>query len=206
MLAGSAPVWAENARYEVQVHIGWSEQTHPIDWPNGGGHMTGMIGATHHGRYILFRDGRTATTGLKVVAENGRVAIMRAEMAEAARRGRVGEVFDSKGVGMVPGQMATTFNATPEHSMVSMSSMIAPSPDWFTGVDSVQLMQNGAWVDTITQPLWAWDAGTDSGTDYTAKNAETQPAQSIRLLYHRSFFSSEGLTPIGYAVFTRVAD
>ena len=82
--------------------------------------------------------------------------------------------------------------------------MIAPSPDWFTGAADVALMQGEAWIDSVTLPLWAWDAGTDAGETYTAPNADSQPRQSVRLLATPHFLSSDGLIPVGVARLRRV--
>ena len=54
-----------------------------------------------------------------------------------------------------------------------MVTMIAPSPDWFTGV-SVDLMENGEWVAEKTVTVFAWDAGTDVGTTYKAPDADSR--------------------------------
>jgi len=48
-----------------------------------------------------------------------------------------------------------------QHSRLSMVSMLAPSPDWFTGLESVELCVNGVWASQVisTQPF---DSGVDS--------------------------------------------
>ena len=72
--------------------------------------------------------------------------------------------------------------AKDKYSLVSVIAMIAPSPDWFVGVDSVELCGNdGKWLDTVPAILLpAWDAGTDSGTMFQAENAETIPKDVIK--------------------------
>lgn len=55
-----------------------------------------------------------------------------------------------------------------KHSHVSFYTMIAPSPDWFVGVGSVPLCQNGHWVPRYERPLMAYDAGTDEGPTFTS--------------------------------------
>jgi hypothetical protein len=166
--------------------------------------MTATVGASHNGRYVLFGDGRTATSGLRVLAENGRAAILRAEFDEAARRGRLGARFVVEGLRTVPGTMEGEFSVSAEHPMVSFATMIAPSPDWFTGLAAIDLRAGDGWRESVALPLWAWDAGTDSGDSHGAANAETQPAQSIRLLAHPAFLTDAGLRTVGRAVLTRI--
>ena len=72
--------------------------------------------------------------------------------------------------------------AKDKYSKVSVIAMIAPSPDWFVGVDSVELCGNdGKWKDNVAAiDLPAWDAGTDSGTMFQAENMATNPQDVIR--------------------------
>ena len=195
---------AEDARYRLELDITWSQATHPVDWPEAGAHMSGLIGATHNSRYTMFGDGRTATSGLKLLAENGRATIMRAEFTEAERRNRIGEIFSAGGLSVVPGKMTAEFTVSGSHPFVSFVTMIAPSPDWFTGVAALPLSQGGQWVKSVRVPLWAWDAGTDNGTTYRSKNQETQPSESTRLLATPHFLGEEGLKAMGYATLTKI--
>ncbi len=195
---------ADGARYRLELDVTWSTQTHPHEWPAEGGHLSDLIGVTHHSRYVMFADGRTATTGLKLVAENGRSSIMQAELDEADRRKRIGAVFQADGLKQVPGKIVVEFDAGVDHSLVSFVTMLAPSPDWFTGAASVPLHADGAWRARVDGLLFAWDAGTDSGVTYIAENAETQPAESIRLLATPHFLTDKGLIPIGRFRITRL--
>ena len=44
--------------------------------------------------------------------------------------------------------------------------MIAPSPDWFVGVSSFNLCDNGEWIDDKTIELFGYDGGSRQGTAY----------------------------------------
>ncbi len=202
-LALAAPAAAqETAKYRLDIDATWSEETHPFEfWP--GAHLSRMRGATHNSRYTLFADGRTASSGLQSLAERGRIDILLAEMEDAKDRGRLDAIFEAEGIA-VPGAMTATFTVSEEHSLVSFATMLAPSPDWFTGAASVPLHSDGAWVDRVEVILWPWDAGTDSGTTWTADNDETQPRESTRLLLSPFFFDRDGLKPLGTATIVRV--
>jgi len=66
------------------------------------------------------------------------------------------------------------------YSMVSLISMIVPSPDWFVGVDSYDLCDSdGKWKTMEELNLLPWDAGTDSGTQFTSDDMETKPRDFI---------------------------
>ncbi|WP_337660387.1 spondin domain-containing protein [Anderseniella sp. Alg231-50] len=203
-LGFASSVIAEEAKYELRIDISWSSDTHPYDWPAAGGHMSGLIGATHHGRYVMFADGNTASSGVRSVAERGRPRILRAELDEAIERKRVKDVFQADGIAKVPGKTSVTFPVNETHSKVSFITMIAPSPDWFTGVAGVDLRNDAGWRDEAVYVLWAWDAGTDRGSTYTSDNEANQPAESIRLVASPHFLGDTGLKQVGTATFTRI--
>ncbi len=177
---------------------------HPFEWPAQGGHLSDLTGDTHDSRYAMFADGRTATGGLKLVAEKGRLSILETEFAEARRRNRVGEVIYAEKLKNVPGPVVTEFDVHKDRPLLSCVSMLAPSPDWFTGAASVRLYDKGAWRQRMEGPLMAWDAGTDSGSTYLADNMETQPAESIRLIATPHFLTDDGLPPVGRYVLERI--
>lgn len=59
--------------------------------------------------------------------------------------------------------------------------MIAPSPDWFTGVRNVSLVDGNG--DFITTPIvvnsFSYDSGTDDGEGFTSDDAISNPVQNI---------------------------
>ena len=84
--------------------------------------------------------------------------------------------------------------------LVTVVSMLAPSPDWFVGVAGLSLLEDGDWVDERVATLFAYDAGTDSGTTYTSPNADTSPPEPI----HRIATGPLGNgRPVGTFTFTR---
>lgn len=194
---------AEPVRYKLEITVTWSAETHPYDF-FADAHLTRLIGATHNERFVLFGDGRTASSGLQSVAERGRTDILTAEMEDAKDRERLGEIFHGDPLGPVPGKITAEISATEEYSLVSFATMIAPSPDWFTGGASIALFEDGSWRDRAEVAIWPWDAGTDSGTTWLAENEETQPRQSIRLITTPHFLGADGLRPIGTAVLHRI--
>lgn len=187
--------------YRVTLDVDWSAQTHPLDFPDRA-HLTAIIGAVHHRRYSLFRDGDTASSGLESVAERGRTRLLRAELEEAADRGRVGSVIKGPHLDAVPGEIVLTVDVTQRHYLVSFVTMLAPSPDWFTGV-SVDLRDSDGWVDRLEVPLLVWDAGTAGGETFHERTDDTQPRQSVRISSHPAFVFADGIKPIGRAIFER---
>ena len=56
-----------------------------------------------------------------------------------------------------------TFDIDVDSPLVTHVSMIAPSPDWFVGVNSLSLLEGGSFMSSVVIQLFAYDAGTDSG-------------------------------------------
>jgi hypothetical protein len=79
---------------------------------------------------------------------------------------------------------------TKDRPLVSFVTMIAPSPNWVVGLDSLNLVQDGVFVNTYKQSLNAYDAGTeegDRGENFSTNNASTNPKQRINKLSGRGF-------------------
>ena len=57
--------------------------------------------------------------------------------------------------------------------------MLAPSPDWFIGIDSLNLLENGKWLNSKTINLKVYDAGSDSGLNFTSADSSTSPKENI---------------------------
>lgn len=107
-----------------------------------------------------------------------------------------------------PDNCATNFQ-------VSMAVRIVPSPDWFVGVDGVELCSNDTWVSEKTVPLNPIDAGTDRGYTYTSPKWASRPQETMfhitsQYPNHRanSFYYPElkELPTIGYMKFDLLTD
>ena len=192
----------DSIRYRVDIALAWDGTEaggHPADK-----HWSRLIAFAHSSRYALFADGDTASSGLALVATNGRVSVLEAELAEGRRRDRVGAQVVLPGIDAGVGTFSFDLPVTGKHRFVSFATMLAPSPDWFTGVSAAALQDEEGWIDTVTAPLWVWDAGADSGPEFQGPNEDTQPRQSVRLLTHPAFLTADGLRPIGTVTFTRL--
>lgn len=56
---------------------------------------------------------------------------------------------------------------------------IVPSPDWFVGVDSLDLCDRGSWREQVAVDLYPYDAGTDSGFTFSSPNFATVPQDTV---------------------------
>jgi hypothetical protein len=156
-----------SARYYVSLDATWSRETHPTAFVEGA-HMTPLVGASHNAGYVVWHEGELASYGVQTVAETGNPAPLGKEIDKAYAAGTAFATVHGSGIS-VPGTDRTIVDVEPAHPLVSLEAMVAPSPDWFTGVDSVALCGKAGWIDDLTLEARVYDAGTKSGEvlDYT---------------------------------------
>ena len=202
--AGSSAAPAvDSAQYEIRFDATWTAASHPLDYPSNA-HFSGLAGATHHDGYRIFADGMMPTPGLEALSERGAHSPLTDEIGNAIQAGSAGALFESGALFSFPGSIKATFTADAAHPFASAAAMVAPSPDWFTGVSNVALMQNGKWIEKATFTLFVWDAGTDGGTAHQAADEDSMPRQSVRLNAAPQFKDENGLKPVGTVTFTRI--
>jgi len=129
------PPWAT---YTATFESTWSATTHPQDFPNNP-HYSGLIGGAHNGSVSFWALGDLSTTGMKQMAEWGSKTVLEQEVEAAIIAGTASEVISGGGIGISPGTVAVTFNVSPDHPLATIVTMVAPSPDWFSGVSGLDL-------------------------------------------------------------------
>ena len=102
------------------------------------------------------------------------------EVMMMKKPGFVSNVYTTGAVSTPNGYNSTKIMVQNMDSMVSLISMIAPSPDWFVGVDSYDLCGMNGWKENVTMDLLPWDAGTDSGRSFTTEDMATNPVDVIK--------------------------
>ncbi|MFN2572581.1 MAG: spondin domain-containing protein [Gemmatimonadales bacterium] len=174
------------AEYTVIIKSTWTKTTHPFEYPSDG-HFSGMIGASHNAKYSIFAVGRRPTPGLERLSEEGKHSPLDTEIRSAMDQGNALMEFESGGLKNWKDSMVSTVRVDAAHPFVSVVNMVAPSPDWFTGASSVNLLENGAWVARRTLSLPAYDSGGDDGKTYKARDADTNPKKPTTRAANRHF-------------------
>jgi len=199
----------ESANYTVTFKGAWTAKTHPFEFPEAGlltgPHFSGLIGATHNGGYHIFEEGKMPTPGLERLSEEGKHSPLDKEINEAIKSGKAGMLFETGAIrDLEKGMETTEVTVTGKFPMVSAVAMIAPSPDWFAGVENVNLMENGKWVETKTVDLYAWDSGGDDGTTYKADDKDTNPKKPTMMAMTPHFKIDGKARLVGTLTFTMV--
>lgn len=193
-----------SATYEITVERTWSQATHPLQWPGEAAHFSPGIGATHDANYTLFAPQGVATTGLEILSQRGRTTPFDSELDSAHGKGSVGGIFQFNPIRTVGGKSSAQFTATDRHPLLSLAAMVAPSPDWFTGITAIALKRDGRWIDGDTITLYAWDSGTNNATTYVAPKVAVTPFQPITLNDAPVFVRDGNRIPVGTLTIRRV--
>lgn len=192
----TASAQLSTATYTVTFESSWSAATHPDDFPPGP-HFSGLIGAAHNNSATLWEPGGLASPGIEDMAETGAKTLLEGEVNDLITAGDAFAVLSGGGIGTSPGSVALTFDLNTDYPLVSLVSMLAPSPDWFVGVNGLELYDGANWSAMKTITLFTYDAGTDSGTMYTSPNADMQPPDPIAMIAGYPFFYDNEVREVG---------
>ena len=167
-----------------------------------GEHFTTLIGAVHNGSVTFWSDGGTASAGIESMAEVGGTSTFKSEI-NAAMPNALAIIEQS----IASGGTATAtvdITLTTDHPLVTLTSMVAPSPDWFVGVSGLSLRNTAddGWQPTHSVDLFPYDAGTEEGTEFSLTNDATSPQGTIASIKGTGKFSNE---PIATLVFDLLA-
>jgi hypothetical protein len=194
------------ARYQVSFDASWSPQTHPSSFPVSSAHWSGLVGGVHSGQAHFWREGEPASEGIRLMAELGSQPRLLAEVRTAIANGAADFTLSGGGINPAPGSRLLVFPQPMRRDfpLVTLCSMIAPSPDWFVGVDSLSLIEDGQWVSNKTVTLYGFDAGTDSGASYASPDLVTSPRGVVTRFTGFPALVNDVIVPFGTFTFTRL--
>jgi len=203
-------------KYQMTFEGLWSRQSHPKGWPSNKRllHWSNVVGASHSKDYKIWEYGNYASKGIKQVCEYGISNVLEDEMRKHS--GDVRTVVKTPGIywndpdGLRQSRWAR-FSVDRNNHLLSMLTMMGPSPDWCVGVPALDLcLPNCTWAEDIVIDLYPFDAGTDDGQSYLAQNARSDPQQRIVGIKADSvplsspFHTSEALKPLAKLTLHRI--
>ena len=198
--AGSAMM--DGAEYTLVLRSNWTAANHPVEYPAGAAHFSGIIGTAHDASFALFQDGAMPTPGLEALSEMGKHTPLDMEIRVADSAGHSANLFTTGPLKNFSDSIVATLRVDAKHPTVSLVAMIAPSPDWFAGA-SANLMENGTWAASKTIQLYAWDSGGDDGQTYKAADRDNNPKKATRQAMSRHFVMNGAPVPVSTVVLTR---
>ncbi|XP_044537361.1 spondin-2 [Gracilinanus agilis] len=170
-------------RYSIAFTGKWSQTAFPKQYPlfRPPAQWSSLLGATHSSDYSMWKKDEYASNGVRDFAEKGEAWELMKEIEAAGEKIQsVHSVFSASAIPSGTGQTSTQLEAHSRHSLVSFLVRIVPSPDWFVGVDSVNLCEGNRWKEQVTMDLFPYDAGTDSGFTFSSPNFATIPQDTVK--------------------------
>jgi hypothetical protein len=138
------------------------------------------------------------------MAETGGKSPLDAEIEALIAEGGACELVSGGGIARSPGTVTVEFKVSRECPLVSVVSMIAPSPDWFVGVTGLGLYGREGWIGERVVALYPYDAGTDGGRSYTSSDEPTEEREGISRIETIPLLVEGGVPPLGEFRFTRL--
>jgi hypothetical protein len=200
----ASPPPAAVARYRVTFDATWSAATHPMDIP-ATPHFSRLVGGTHRATVRFWEAGGLASEGIRLMAEQGRTSPLDVEVQAAVTAGHAQHVLVGDGIPVSPGLVSLEFEISRDYPLVTLVSMLAPSPDWFVGVSGLDLREGGDWAAEMVIVLAAWDAGTDSGVSYGSRDVVTRPPAPIQEIATGPLVVGASVPPVGTFRFRRIS-
>ena len=186
------------ATYSVRMEGNWSKAVTPAGVPPTA-HFTTLVGGIHNDQATFLEAGEAASAGIEAMAEAGTIATLMEEVNDA--KPDVDRSMTIPAPGITGSSTQTDVVFTSDHPRLTLTSMIAPTPDWFVGVSGLSLLDSsGNWRDSVTVNLYPWDAGTEDGTGFSLTNDETDPQGVIASIRGRGQFTGARIARL---VFTR---
>ena len=187
-----------SATYSVTFTGTWTAEATPGGVPEGA-HFSPLIGGVHNADVAFLEVGGQATSGIESMAERGRTALLTEEI-QAAGANALSVLRKESGSGVTEPSTFESVTVTADHPIITLLSMIAPSPDWFVGVFGLSLRgDDGNWIEALTVNLHPYDAGTEEGEEFSFDNPATVPHGTITRLRGEGRFSD---APIATMTFT----
>lgn len=202
IILGAQPELARaqsTATYTVTFEGNWNIQSTP-GGVVGGAHFTTLIGAVHNSSVTFWAAGGTASAGVELVAEFGSTGTFRTEISNAAS-GTVRSIVQASGTSATStSTFEVTFSRT--HPLLTLLSMIGPSPDWFVGVSGLSMLDGSNWRSSHTVDLFAYDAGTDDGKEFSLGSSatDTNPQGTITSLKGQGKFSDTRMARLTFTL------
>ena len=191
------PVAEETARYRVTFDAAWMKLTHPTDFP-ADPRFSPVAGMTHNTSTQLFEEGTIASQGIVNISQSGSRQPLDAEIAAMIDAGYAETYIESATrVRPSPDTISTTFEVSTSHPYLSLTSMIAPSPDWIVGFNNLNLVEDGKFIESRIVQFVPYDTGSDSGESFESPNQDTQPRETIYEITDGPLSSNGQINSIG---------
>ncbi len=119
----------------------------------------------------------------------------------SARNAHVAAVIEQRVAGGGTGVATFDIEVVVSHPLVTLTSMIGPSPAWFVGIGGLSLLDDRqAWHAERHVDLFPYDAGTEDGAEFRLSNPDTRPRGVITSIRGTGKFSAEPMARLRFVL------
>ena len=197
--------FASTATYTIRFRGHWTTSVTPDGRP-GGVHFSRLIGAVHSADVTFLEGGGTASAGVESMAEVGGSSTLRGEVNTARNADPPTALSVLEGstgsIGPTTTRTLSIRTLTTAFPRVTLTTMIAPSHDWFVGVSGLPLLDaSGRWLRSHEVDLFPWDAGTEEGDNFSlSPSVATTPRGDITSIRGTGKFTTERIASLAFTL------
>lgn len=157
------------ATYDITFTSVWNATDHGTLPSNP--HWSKLVGANHNSNVTFLEMGQMATAGIEKIAELGVNDTFKDDEVDPTIPANTQQYINGNPLGSATGTITINdLEVFEDFALLTLVSMIAPSPDWMIAVNSIDLRAGGDWNSSISIDLFPYDAGTDNGTNYSSSD------------------------------------
>lgn len=175
----------ETVRYRVTIENDWGVEDFPQGFPDDA-HLSLIGGATHNMAVSFWEIGEPASPGIEDMAETGMIDIFLSdEVVPAIENGTADSQFSERvytapEIDGVPGITIFELQVNREYPLVTLVTMLGPSPDWFVGVSGERLYDDTlGWLPDLSIDLPLMDGGTKTDITPVMGGPDIIPGEAI---------------------------
>ncbi len=206
---------AETVQYQLTVRNDWSQAHHKPGAPPFTSvvqpHFSHLGGGTHNSDLVVWEEGGMSSTGMVWMQETGWIDQPRNsndledEFDDHIASGEAGSfiVYPIPNPWFPAGtDTVLEFDIQDSHPLITLVSMLGPSPDWFVGVSGLDLSDGNRWKELVEVDLYPYDGGSRSRDDeFALFGPEESPQLPIRRITDDDDTLLLGSLPIGKFTF-----
>ena len=209
------PTWAETVQYQLTVRNDWSQAHHKPGAPPFTSvvqpHFSHLGGGTHNSDLVVWEEGGMSSTGMILMQETGWIDQpgnpndLEDEFDDHIAAGTAGGfiVYPIPNPWFPAGtDTVLEFDIDDSHPLITLVSMLGPSPDWFIGVNGLDLSDGNRWKELVEVDLYPYDGGSKSRDDeFALFGPDENPQLPIRSITDDDDTLLLGSIPIGKFTF-----
>lgn len=159
-----------SATYTVDLTTLFSEDMFPEDYP-AGANFGAVVAVIHSPNIDIFETGEIASEGMAAYAENGDAGALSSFISSDLGEENEGQFFlQTEGTVDASGSISFDVTFTPARTSLTLIAKLNPSPDWFIGISSFDIVSDNDLIDDADFNLILLDAGSKAGTTYSSSD------------------------------------